>query len=177
MFCHVINVNARIKITSHVDVRYVLKCVLLDQARHCVYFALYSFVRPAVWQFETEDDLNEKISLTVNYRLHFVLKGSHSLDDPSCTLIHFSQVCVRSCNQITRFGIMSAPICFLWPQNCPVCTLCNSWVQSGCVVATAAPEPTLGQQTYQASVRALRWSWNWEANRSCDRHTAAVAGV
>lgn len=116
-------------------------------------------------------------NLSVNYRLHFVLKGSHSLDDPSCTLIHFSQVCVRSCNQITRFGIMSAPICFLWPQNCPVRTLCNSWVQSGCVVATAAPEPTLGQQTYQASVRALRWSWNWEANRSCDRHTAAVAGV
>lgn len=40
VFCHVINVNARIKITSHVDVRCVLKCVLLDQARHCVYFAL-----------------------------------------------------------------------------------------------------------------------------------------
>lgn len=40
VLCHVINVNARIKITSHVDVRCVLKCVLLDQARHCVYFAL-----------------------------------------------------------------------------------------------------------------------------------------
>lgn len=99
VFSHLINVNGRIKITGHVNVR----CVPL--------------VRPAVWQFETKDELNEKISLTVNRRLHFVLMGSHSLDDPSCTLIHFPQVCVRSCNQITRFGLTSVQYVFCGPRT------------------------------------------------------------
>lgn len=94
-------------------------------------------------------------NLSVNYRLNFVLKGSHSLDDPSCTLIHFSQVCVRSCNQITRFGIMSVQYVFCGPRT----ARCVHYVTHGYRVGVLWLQPPLNPLWANKHTRPVYELW------------------